>query len=153
MGRKEGSQDVLKEITMIKMSNLEIKYDRPGQCTALQESNQETLIMGCPFTGNGEGFSPANMVAAGLGGCTLMSIGTAAQEKNIDLSGIHAEIEIYMNDALEIRIGEINLKLHLPEELSDAERQHVEHAAGMCAIKASLHPDIRMNTQFEYRKM
>jgi len=138
------------EVIREMIGKLRVNYDDTGHCVAVQETRGKAVAMDCPLLGKGEEFSPADLVGAGLAGCTLMSVGTRAKEENLDISGSFADVKIFMTDKPVERIGKIDIILNMPKDFSEETRHVLEEAASKCAVKASLHPDIKISTGFKY---
>jgi len=104
--------------------------------------------------GKGERFSPTDLVATALGSCMTTIMGIKARDMNIDLAGMKIEIEKIMK-ADPRRIGGINLTFHFPESLRLDEKQQTvfERAAHTCPVIYSIHPDIEVKAQFNWKNV
>lgn len=102
--------------------------------------------------GLAERFSPTDMVATALGSCMLTIMGIKARDMHADIKGIKIEIEKIMA-ADPRRISGINLTFHFPEDLdlTDKEKMILERAAHTCPVMQSIHPDIKVNTVFNWQ--
>ncbi|MCC6289451.1 MAG: OsmC family protein [Chitinophagaceae bacterium] len=102
--------------------------------------------------GLAERFSPSDLVATALGSCMLTIMGIKARDMNVDIKGIKIEIEKIMA-ADPRRISGINLTFHFPEnlDLTDKEKTILERAAHTCPVAQSIHPDIKVNTVFNWQ--
>ena len=80
----------------------------------------------------------------------LFTMGMAALQNNLDISGTVAEVDVSMTDSPVARIGAIKLTFNLPMPFSMTDRVKLERATGVCPIKPSLHPDIAIHTKFKY---
>ena len=99
--------------------------------------------------GDGSSFSPTDLVAAALGSCILTIVGIVAQRRSIVVDGAHVEVEKSMSTTPR-RIGKLPVIVHLPNNLSTADREALEKAALNCPVHHSLHPDIESTILFEY---
>lgn len=101
--------------------------------------------------GNGERFSPTDLVATALGSCMMTIMGIKARDLNVDLKGLKIDITKHMA-ADPRRISGIDVVLHYPSglTLSDKEKVILERAALTCPVMQSIHPDIKVDTQFLY---
>jgi putative redox protein len=101
--------------------------------------------------GNGERFSPTDLVATALGSCMMTIMGIKARDLNVDLKGLKIDITKHMA-ADPRRISAIDVVLHYPSglTLSDKEKVILERAALTCPVMQSIHPDIKVDTRFEY---
>lgn len=101
--------------------------------------------------GKGERFSPSDLVATALASCMLTIMGIKARDMELDIAGIKVEVEKVMaNDPR--RVGGINLTFHFPDNISltDKERTILERAAHTCPVIYSIHPDIKVNVDFNF---
>lgn len=100
--------------------------------------------------GNGESFSPTDLMATSLSSCMLSIMGIIAKRDNIDIVGIKTEVTKIMYSEPR-RVGEIYVKLTMPKNnYSEKERNLLEHAAHTCPVAKSLHPDIIQKIEFIY---
>ncbi|PVD50390.1 osmotically inducible protein OsmC [Terrimonas sp.] len=102
--------------------------------------------------GLAERFSPSDLVATALGSCMLTIMGIKARDMNVDIKGIKIEIEKIMATDPR-RISGINLTFHFPEtlDLTDKGKTILERAAHTCPVAYSIHPDIKVNTIFNWQ--
>ena len=131
------------------MSKLQITYDQIQHATARLEPQGKLISTGaCSAAGgDGEEFSPGNLVATGLVGCMLFSMGIPALRDRLDLSGLTVDADLSLRDT---RIDTIELTFHMPEGLLPKERTKLERAAAACPIKSSFHPEVRITVRFDY---
>jgi uncharacterized OsmC-like protein len=97
--------------------------------------------------GKGESFSPTDLTAVSLASCMLTIMGIKAQESNIDINDTSAEVDKIMLSNPR-RIGEIIVKIKLPEHLSEKELTILKRSALTCPVALSLHPDIKQTVLF-----
>ena len=102
--------------------------------------------------GKGERFSPSDLVATALASCMLTIMGIKARDMEVNIEGIKIEVEKIMSSEPR-RISGINLTFHCPEDmrLTDREKKIFENAAHTCPVKYSIHPDIKVNTLFNWQ--
>ena len=102
--------------------------------------------------GKGEKFSPSDLVASALGSCMLTIMGIKARDLNIDLKGTKIEVQKIMA-ADPRRISGVTLTFHFPDHLdfSEKERAIMERAAHTCPVIYSIHPDINVQTIFNWK--
>lgn len=123
-------------------------------CTHLQSGTIIETDAPVDNQGNGERFSPTDIVSTALGSCMLTIMGIKARDLNVNLIGVKIEIwKIMKSDPR--RIGGINLTFHFPENLvlSEKEQTILERAAHTCPVIYSLHPEIEINTVFNWNKV
>lgn len=99
--------------------------------------------------GKGERFSPTDLVATGLATCMLTIMGIRARDMEVDLKGVQVDVEKIM-ESNPRRIGGINLTFHFPENFKATSKEKVilERAALTCPVYYSIHPDIKVNVNF-----
>ncbi len=123
-------------------------------CTHLQSGTIIETDAPVDNQGNGERFSPTDIVSTALGSCMLTIMGIKARDMNINLIGVKIEIlKIMKSDPR--RIGGINLTFHFPENLvlSEKDQTILERAAHTCPVIYSLNPEIEINTVFNWNKV
>ena len=101
--------------------------------------------------GKAERFSPSDLVATALGSCMMTIMGIKARDMKIDLKGTRIDIQKIMK-ADPRRIAGVNLTFSFPSQLSlsDKDRVILERAAHTCPVIYSIHPDIEVNTVFNW---
>lgn len=121
-------------------------------CTHLRSGSKIETDAPVDNNGNGERFSPTDLVATALGTCMLTIMGMRAREMKVKLEGVRIEVEKIMK-ADPRRIGGINLTFHFPDSLVVDEEQKgiLEHAAHTCPVMYSIHPDIEVNVLFHWK--
>ena len=74
------------------MVEVQIEYEGNLRCRAKHVDSGAMLLTDAPKDnmGNGESFSPTDLVATALGTCMLTTMGIVAQRHQIDLSGSRA---------------------------------------------------------------
>jgi putative redox protein len=99
--------------------------------------------------GNGERFSPTDIVATALGSCMLTIMGIKARDMQVNLEGTTIGITKIMADNPR-RISGIEVLFTFPDNLQadDKQRAILERTALTCPVAKSIHPDIKMNVHF-----
>lgn len=135
------------------MAKISLTYDGFQHATSVQEEREnargKTVATDCPYTGKGEEFSPLELTGTGVAGCCLISMGTLAMRREIDISGTQLDIELLWTKKMD-RIGAIDLTFTMARNYSEKERLMLERAADACPIKHSFHPDTKITTRFIY---
>lgn len=101
--------------------------------------------------GNGERFSPTDLVATALGNCMLTVMGIKARDMKVNLEGATVNItKIMVADPR--RIGEIKVHFTFPDLLVADEKQRtiLERTAMTCPVLESLHPDLLKTVSFDW---
>ena len=116
-------------------------------CTHLPSSS--TLETDAPVdnNGNGERFSPTDLLATSLASCMLTVMGIKARTMGFDLNDVQAEVLKKMKPDPR-RVGGIDLTFHIPEKLrnlSEKDRAVLKNTGLTCPVAKSLHPDIEVN--------
>ena len=103
--------------------------------------------------GKGERFSPTDIVATALGSCMLTIMGIKAEAMNIDLTGTTLDVQKVMSAAPR-RISGIQIRFSFPEalHLSEKEQSVLENAARTCPVAKSLHPDVQVEVNFDWKE-
>lgn len=100
--------------------------------------------------GKGEAFSPTDLVATATASCMLTMMGIASRTHHIHMEGTIVEVEkIMANDPR--RIVGVKCMVIIPNpDLTDREKQILEHTARTCPVILSLHADIDKEITFRY---
>jgi putative redox protein len=99
--------------------------------------------------GEGKAFSPTDLVGAALGSCVVTTMVLFAERHGIVLTGAHFRVEKIMGTEPR-RIAQLLLTVHLPQSLSELDRQKLERAGASCPVHKSLHPETQMVLDFVY---
>ena len=99
--------------------------------------------------GEGRFFSPTDLLPAALGSCMMTVMAIVAERSGMSLSGMHMEAQKIMSPNPRY-IGSIPVVLHLPNSLTDGERQKMENAAKTCPVHHALNPEIAVEIKFIY---
>ncbi|MCC6426952.1 MAG: OsmC family protein [Phycisphaerales bacterium] len=102
--------------------------------------------------GDATGFSPTDLVAAGLASCILTTMAMFAQRHGIDLAGATAKIEKHMTQPpVQRRIERLPVVITLPANVPSEMRDKIEHAGNTCPVKMSLPTDVDAPIEYQYR--
>lgn len=116
-------------------------------CTHLQSSSSIETDAPVDNNGNGERFSPTDLLATSLAACMLTVMGIKARSLGFDLTNVKAEVQKNMK-ADPRRVGGIDLTFYIPENLKDLnpkDRSILKNTGLTCPVAKSLHPDIEVN--------
>lgn len=121
-------------------------------CTHLKSGTSIETDAPTDNQGQGERFSPSDLLATSLGACMMTIMGIKARDMQVDLAGMKIECEKIMKQEPR-RVGGINLTFHFPDTLIVSEKQKtiLENAAHTCPVIYSIHPDIAVNVQFNWK--
>jgi putative redox protein len=133
---------------MVQMTGI---YQGEKHCALTHEASGSHLETDAPKDnhGKGERFSPTDLVGAALGSCIVTTMAIQTEKDGLNLKGTRFEIEKIMSSNPR-RISELRIAIVLPQSLSAADRQRLEKIAWGCPVKESLHPDLKVDLQFDY---
>lgn len=135
------------------MVEIHIAYEGDLHCNALHLPSGNRLVTDAPVDNNGRGeaFSPTDLVATALGTCMATILGMVANRKDLDLAGMTVNVRKFMSDDLprRIRCLEVDLSVPLPPDHSAC--RMLEAAAHACPVNQSIHPDIEVVLNWEWR--
>lgn len=99
--------------------------------------------------GNGERFSPTDLVATALGTCIATTMAIIGRTHDINVDGMECEVEkIMVSDPR--RIGEIKVTMKFAKSYTEKEKRMLEHIAATCPVHKSLHPDLKKTLIFNW---
>lgn len=104
--------------------------------------------------GDDTGPTPYDLLTAGLGACTSMTIRMYARHKNLPLDGVHVELahdKIHADDCEHCetedgKIDRIRRKITLRGDLDDAQRAKLLEIADRCPVHRTLHSEVTIET-------
>ena len=133
------------------MHQIEIEYKGNLRTESVHLESGQKLITDAPVDnkGKGEAFSPTDLTASALGSCMLTIMGIVAERRDIDISGVRAEIEKVMG-ANPRRIVQIIINIYFQIKLAKHEQKIFEKSALSCPVHRSLHSDTEILTRFHY---
>ncbi|HET8854860.1 MAG TPA: OsmC family protein [Salinimicrobium sp.] len=99
--------------------------------------------------GKGESFSPTDTVATALASCMMTIMGIKARDLNFKLEGTSATVTKTMA-ADPRRISKIEISFDVPVSCDQRTREILERSAKTCPVMYSIHPDIEVETSFQY---
>jgi len=134
------------------MVEIQITYEGNLRTTAIHEPSGARLITDAPKDNQGEGqsFSPTDLVATALGTCILTVMGIAARTFKIDLSGATVRVQKEMVTAPIRRIGKLTVEIKVPRQLTPQDQRRLRDAAMHCPVHQSLHPDVQIPVTFQF---
>ncbi|MDR1898019.1 MAG: OsmC family protein [Prevotellaceae bacterium] len=102
--------------------------------------------------GQGEFFSPTDLLAASLGCCMLTIMGIAANAHGFNIDGASAKTTKVMGTNPR-RVVEIIIELTFPHNnYSEKERKILALSAKECPVAQSLHPDLKQAVTFIFKE-
>jgi len=134
------------------MVKMDAVYQGHLRCQATHGPSGAVLLTDAPVDnlGKGEAFSPTDLVATALATCMITTMGIAAQRNGIDLGNTTAATEKEMVATPTRRIGKITVRIHVPTQLDEEQKQKLKNAALACPVHKSLHPDVQIPVEFTW---
>lgn len=135
------------------MVEIQIAYQGGLRCSARHVDSGVTLTTDAPKDNMGQGasFSPTDLVATALGTCMLTTMGIAAQKMELDLAGAGVVVTKEMVADPLRRIGKLAVTFNLPGRCTAEQRQKLQNAAMTCPVHKSLHPNVQIPIQFNWK--
>lgn len=128
----------------------------PGTYTQRVLTGTHELLADEPIgTGDDQGPSPYDLLLAGLGACTSMTLRMYAQRRDLPLEHVSVTLDqqrIHAEDCVDLegrpcRITEIRTRIELTGDLDDAQRDKLAYIAGRCPVHRTLTGEIRIETE------
>ena len=99
--------------------------------------------------GQGEFFSPTDLVATALASCILTIMGIVAKRSNLNILEACAEVQKTMGSNPR-RIKEVRIKIIFKNKLKLKDREKLERAAKTCPVGMSLSEKLNKVVEFIY---
>ncbi len=134
------------------MKTSRITYQGNLRTGAIHLKSGNNIITDAPTDnqGNGEAFSPTDLVATALGSCMITIIGIKAQTSPINIDDIKVDITKIMGSNPRA-ISEIIVEFDfLGKSYTKKEQQIIENAAKTCPVALSLNPAIKQTVSFNF---
>ena len=98
--------------------------------------------------GKGERFSPTDLLATSLASCILTTMAIRAKE----LEHILRRVKIDVEKIMQASPRRVNLTFHYPDGFvaDEAQKAKLEEIAWTCPVKESIHPEIKLNVDFNW---
>jgi putative redox protein len=135
------------------MVEIDSEYQGNLRCQSTHLDSGSRLLTDAPKDnqGNGESFSPTDLVATALVTCMLTTMAIVARRLNVDLTRATARVKKEMVSAPHRRIGTLTVEIIGPADLPTEIREQLERAALGCPVYRSLHPDIQLPVNFKWK--
>jgi putative redox protein len=120
------------------------KYQGNLHCSARHGPSGSVLATDAPKDnqGQGEAFSPTDLVATALGTCIATTVAIAARKHGVELRGLRFSVKKEMSTDLPRRIARLTTELWMPIPASHPAAKPLEGAARACPVHHSLHPNV-----------
>lgn len=107
--------------------------------------------------GNDFGPTPYELVAAGLGACTAMTMQMYARRKKWDLKEVTVHLQHYKDYAEDLanmdndksKIDHFDRNIIVEGDLTEEQKQRLLNIADKCPVHRTLHSDIKVNTKIQ----
>ncbi len=118
--------------------------------THLRSGNSAVTDAPIDNNGNGEAFSPTDLVATALASCMITVMGVKARDRGLDIDGTSAEVNKIMVSGPR-RISRVEVTLTFPPgNFSDEEKKLLEKTAIACPVAMSLSEKIEQVVEFRW---
>lgn len=134
------------------MVNISVTYAGNKKCDLVhQEGPRIRTDAPRDIGGDASGFSPTDLVTAGLASCILTTLAMFAERHGIDVTGASAKVEKHMTQPpTPRRIARLPVVVTLPKSVPLEMRERVEAAGNACPVKKTLHPDVEAGVEYRY---
>jgi putative redox protein len=134
------------------MVEIRMRYEGDLHCLSVHGPSGSELPTDAPADnqGRGESYSPTDLVATALGTCILTTMGIVARKNGWNMDGASASVEKSMVADPLRRIGKLEVKVRMPEELDAAARATLEKTAESCPVQKSISNSIEVPMVFEW---
>jgi uncharacterized OsmC-like protein len=133
------------------MSTVKRTGDADKHGIAVKEPGHKSVALGCTYHGPEiEAFSAGDLVATGVPGCMLFSMGVQARQDKLDITGTVVDVAFTMTDRPFPHMDSITLVFNKPRDFAPNERERLEKGAARCPIKASFRPETKITATFNY---
>jgi uncharacterized OsmC-like protein len=132
---------------------INIEYQGGLRCQAIHGPSGRELTTDAPVDnhGQGESFSPTDLVATALATCISTIMGIYAQRHDVDLAGTKIAIEKHMSPEAPRRIARLPMKITMPAGIEKKHRDALEETVQHCPVHRSLHPGVQTPVEFIYQ--
>ena len=124
------------------MPTVSCLYSGELRCEATHHGSGAVLMTDAPIdnAGQGEAFSPTDLLATSVATCMLTIMGITAKSRNWSIEGSTAEVNKHMTQSGPRKVERLRVHVTLPQHLSDEQRSLLQRVAEQCPVKRSLDP-------------
>lgn len=128
-----------------------IEYTGKLRCEATHLQSKNSIQTDAPTDnrGNGERFSPTDLLCVSLATCMLTTMGIKADDLGVDITGARADVTKHMA-ADPRRVAKIDVKVSLKDLGDDKNKTILERSGNNCPVAKSVHPDIELNLSYDW---
>ena len=129
-----------------------IIYTGNLRCTAQHVQSGSLIESDAPTDNHGQGekFSPTDLLCVSLATCMLTTMAIKAGELGVDMTHSKADVTKYMLSGPR-RVGKIAVAVNLPENGSAAQREILEQTGDHCPVIKSIHPAIELVISYNWK--
>jgi len=135
------------------MVKIEIEHTGSLHTNALHTDSGTRIRTDAPLDngGNGESFSPTDLLATALGTCMTTTMDLYAKKNGFSIAGAKAVVLKHMVSQPTRRIGKLEVVVKMPLSSNHPQREALEKAALNCPVAKSLSPEIQIPVSFSWR--
>ncbi len=102
--------------------------------------------------GKGERFSPTDLLATSLGSCMITTMAIRAADMNLNFDNTKIDVTKVMSTDAPRRVVEIKVAFHFTNNFiaTPQQKEQLERIARSCPVEKSLHPDIKIDVNFNW---
>lgn len=102
--------------------------------------------------GKGERFSPTDMLATSLGSCMITTMAIRAADMHLNFVGTTINITKVMSTDAPRRVAGIKAELNFTKNFvaTEEQKEQLVRIARSCPVEKSLHPDIKLDVNFNW---
>ncbi|MBI5693488.1 MAG: OsmC family protein [Verrucomicrobia bacterium] len=128
------------------------KYQGNLHCQTRHGPSGSVLTTDAPKDnqGQGEAFSPTDLVATAFGTCIATTMAIAARKHGVELRGLQFKVTKEMSSDLPRRIARLTAEVTVPIPADHPAAKPLEGAARACPVHHSLHPDVEKVITFRW---
>ena len=132
------------------MVKVRVSYEGGLRCRATHGPSGAEVVTDAPVDNHGQGqsFSPTDLVATALGACMLTIMGIVAERHGWDLAGATVEVEKSMVADPDRRIGSLGVVIQVAGEHDAKARTVLERAALTCPVHRTLGANVDIPVRF-----
>jgi len=135
------------------MSTVQLTYDADRHGIAVKEPGHKSVALGCTYhAGEIDELSAGDLVATGVAGCMLFSMGVQARHDALDIKDTVVDVAFTVTDKPFPHLDSITLVFNMPHDYSPKDREKLEKAAERCPLKASFRPETNIIAKFNYKR-
>ncbi len=130
------------------MTRMNSRYLGSLRCEAHHPDSGSVILTDAPKDnqGNGEKFSPTDLLCTSLATCKLTIMGIKARALQVDLTGLSIGVTKIMSSAPPRRVAEIILDFDwngIDQNITPEQMDSLKRSALQCPVALSLHPEIK----------